>query len=126
MRKNTRDMQRGDSRLTRFKSCLRLISPSTRSWIDLARVLLDHPVAVVLRRERLDGALHHRDPLPGNSAVIAVVKHRHDVRLERSVKRLCVERVDLRYLRHIVAVTDRETIRAVITFEPPAVEYREI
>src|SRR5215217_8571248 len=61
-------------------------------WIDLARVLLDHPVAVVPRRERLNRSLHHRDPLSRNSIVVTLIKARDDFRLQRPVKRLRIDR----------------------------------
>jgi hypothetical protein len=95
-------------------------------WIDLARVLLNHPVAIVLRRKRLNSAFHHRYPGARNSISIAVIIKRHHFQLEGAIKRLRIERIDLRDLRAIVTVPDRKTIRAVIPFEPPAIEYGEI
>src|SRR5215467_11754292 len=63
-------------------------------WIDLAGVVFYHPVTVVLRREGLNGALHHRDPLTRNAGLVAVVIERHHFQLERAIERLRIQRID--------------------------------
>src|SRR6185369_3505555 len=95
-------------------------------WIDLAGVFLHHSVAVVLRRERLDRAFHHLYPLARNSVFIATVINGHDFRLQCAVQRFGIEGIDLRDVVGLVPVSNREAVRAVVTFQPPAIENREI
>src|ERR1043165_1919037 len=95
-----------------------------RAGVDFNGVFFTHAVAVVLRREGLDGALRHRDPLVGDAIGLTVVEKRYDFQFKRAIKRFGVERVYLRNLRAVVSISNRETIGSVITFEPPAVEYR--
>src|ERR1051325_5660145 len=95
-------------------------------WIDLAGVFLDHAVAVVLRGEGLNGALHHRDPLARNTGLVTLVIQRHHFQLERAIKRLRIERVDLRNVSAIVSTANREPVHPVISFHPPTVEDRKI
>src|SRR5215216_5364972 len=60
------------------------------SLINLAYVFFNHAVAVVLRGERLNGALHHRNPLSRQSRFVAMVKDGHNFQLQRAIERLRV------------------------------------
>src|SRR5437763_12754544 len=94
--------------------------------IDVARILFNHSIAVVLWGECLNRPLHHSDPLTRKSIVVALVEKLHDCRFERAIKRLSVERVHLGDRNVVAAVTNRKAVHSIVTLEPPAIEYRKI
>src|SRR5688572_31407708 len=67
--------------------------------VNAAHVVFNHPVTVVLRREGLNRALHHCNPLTRQFALVARIKKRHHFLLECPIQRLrvqCIHRGNVR------------------------------
>ena len=89
-------------------------------------VLLHHAVRVEHGHQAHDRPLHAAGPLARHPARVPLVERRDDVLLDQVQERAALHLVLVREVRVLLAGADRPPVVAVVPFDPPAVEDRQV
>src|SRR4051794_34128131 len=94
--------------------------------VALERVIHNHAIGVEPPAQGPDRPLHTFDPSARQAVAIALIVERNDFIAQDTVERIPIAPVVNIHIGVRPAGPDREAIRSVVGFGPPAVEHRKV